>query len=226
MTDDGRPRRERAREQSEDSAPSWLLPQPTQTRNWLQRVGWARVGAFVTVLIGALGLLLTGIATYYGALVSRDQLEQAQEEAVHQVRSQASRIALWVEWHDSPHVDALHVMNRSPDPIYAVTVSFWVDSEDRYNHHQVVLTSMPPCSEITLRGDELRTPNGVKLPPGTLGTDARMQFADRGGVTWERRELGRLIQVNGNNNAYFPSGTTRVLAPTPTRASSCSDDGL
>jgi hypothetical protein len=223
MSDERRQPEEGEPQALRGSAPFWLLPQLPQRRNWWQRVDWPGTGGIITVLVGALGLLLTGIATYYGALVSHDQLDQSRSESDAQARSQASRVALWVEWNESDQHDSIHVLNRSADPVYAVVVTFSVGRGDQTDYHQAVWTSMPPCSEILLQGNDLRTPEGSKSPEGTLDLSAKLRLTDRNAVTWERQELGRLLRVEGGH-IDSPEDTTRVLARRPMRASSCSDE--
>ncbi|MFI2300155.1 hypothetical protein ACH5AL_15130 [Actinacidiphila glaucinigra] len=68
------------------------------------------------MIAGISTLLFTGIATYYGARVSADQLEQSREDAEQKTREQATRISFWSENRKDQHL--VHLVNRSPDPLF------------------------------------------------------------------------------------------------------------
>lgn len=117
---------------------------------WWRRIPWVHIGAVLGAMAAVGGLVLTGIATHYGAATARDQLDQSRKEAQEESRKQAERIWSWGQWHDalcvpsseeeegespadtpstSPceaknHID---VANRSADPVYDVWVRFAVD---------------------------------------------------------------------------------------------------
>ncbi|MET9461466.1 hypothetical protein ABZY05_41580 [Streptomyces canus] len=65
------------------------------------------------------GLIFSGIATYYGALVSADQLDQTREAARSAAREQANHISFWTEDEEGEAV-TFHVQNRSPDPVPSI----------------------------------------------------------------------------------------------------------
>ncbi|MFJ3667366.1 hypothetical protein ACIPSE_13010 [Streptomyces sp. NPDC090106] len=50
------------------------------------------MGAVLGALVGLVGLIFTGAATYYQAAVTNDQLDQSREDAKHSARSQAMRV--------------------------------------------------------------------------------------------------------------------------------------
>ncbi|MEV7001737.1 hypothetical protein AB0N62_29120 [Streptomyces sp. NPDC093982] len=94
---------------------------PGPSTSWL-RIDWAKASAVVAVVAAIAGLLLTGISTFYGALVAREQLGQAREDARIRAEDQASKVTFWVEDRDLKNGHLLHVMNRSPDAITRVHV--------------------------------------------------------------------------------------------------------
>lgn len=90
-------------------------------RSWWHRVDWTKAAAIVGIGLGIGTLAFTGVATYYQARVAADQLAQSREKAEEDAKSQAARVALWVEDGASPESE-VRVMNRSADPVMNVTV--------------------------------------------------------------------------------------------------------
>ncbi|WP_371621501.1 hypothetical protein OG245_00245 [Streptomyces sp. NBC_01116] len=64
-------------------------------------------------------LMFTGVATYYGAMVSRNQLEQSREDAESKRLDQASRVGTWVEYAPDGGI-RLHLANPTPDPVLSI----------------------------------------------------------------------------------------------------------
>jgi hypothetical protein len=166
----------------------------------------------------AVTLLFTGVATYFGALVSQDQLQQSREVTDQSAREKAERISYWA---DSPTGGAqrLHVMNRSPDPVGPAWVLFdwiaWknVDTPEMSVEYFVYLQSIAPCSELIFAQDVLRyrNPGKPKIVQPSLARTGRQDpkewkklprsaiasvevgeayFLDRSGVAWRRSREG------------------------------------
>ncbi|WP_430378181.1 hypothetical protein [Streptomyces sp. B1-3] len=165
-----------------------------------------------------MAVLLTVPGTVWAVLVAQDQLNQSDEAAVKEERAQASRVSAWTS--QDPHGKWLiHVMNRSPDPIAEVYVSFvYDDAMVSRVKWAVALQSLPPCSDMTISQGQLKF--DVKLPSGNTGwsrpedtlpklkghrwlsldrPNTRLQldraaFTDRNGVGWLRHQ-GRLFRL-------------------------------
>ncbi|MFF8618909.1 hypothetical protein [Streptomyces sp. NPDC015350] len=75
----------------------------------------------LTVIGGVGGLIFTGIATYYGARVSANQLQQSKEDSAKESRAQATTFSYWVEGRGEDWT--LHIQNRSADPIPSALVA-------------------------------------------------------------------------------------------------------
>ncbi len=120
------------------------------------------------VVAGIGTLMFTGVATYYGAMVSRDQLEQSREDAERKRLDQASRVGTWVESGPDGGIQ-LHLANPTPDPVLSVemVIEATVDDkdDDEYDGHDIedkvelrVYYSLrpfdlPPCSEMVFDPD-------------------------------------------------------------------------
>ncbi|MEV6758478.1 hypothetical protein [Streptomyces sp. NPDC051214] len=172
------------------------------------------------VIAGIGSLLFTAIATYYGAAVSQDQLEQSREDAARDSRDQASRVAAWAEL-DSKGDFAVHLRNRSQDPVESVRMHFWVHIESRqgYGHSTVVLFQQPmsvigPCTDLIVDEKSLlytKTFLGRthKLPDNAGVELKSVQFIDREGLRWVRASGSGLDQVKPGSR----EGWMRPTAP-------------
>ncbi|MGW3422611.1 hypothetical protein [Streptomyces phaeochromogenes] len=170
------------------------------------RVDWARLGTIVAIIAGIGTLLFTGVATYYGAEISKDQLRQSQEDAEQESRDQAMRISFWVE-----RDERIHVVNRSSDPVSAVFVTFDAWSSGRRLslgpknmgisrvHFLELYQYVPPCSEIVIAKEEMRfenrqTSKWEQLPDRrVLFYEMSVQFVDHDGRKWVR-SIDKLTQ--------------------------------
>lgn len=91
-------------------------------RTGWRRIPWVHVGT-VAGAVAAIGtVLFTGIATYYSAKIGSDQLDQSREDAERKARSQAEQVSFYVGGEGG--AEDLHIVNRSPDPIYSPGVFF------------------------------------------------------------------------------------------------------
>jgi hypothetical protein len=117
-------------------------------------------------VLGIGTLALTGIATYYQARVSADQLAQSREATEQGSKSQAARISSWVDSGDARSYE-INIMNRSPDPVTGVFVGMWLgkapvgdipgdDDIEEGAMYLLPLPSLRPCSVITVSAAGLR----------------------------------------------------------------------
>ncbi|WP_330355505.1 hypothetical protein [Streptomyces chartreusis] len=172
-------------------------------QRWWQKVPWISIGTVVTVIIGIGSLAFTGVATYYGAQVSKDQLEQSREESEREARSQATKVSFWFEGQGTKD-PVLHVLNRSPDPVTHPTVAFVADifatkdTPDTLALGNINLDVLPPCSLLTVRSQQLRTRamgESAKMPDTYLWlSQTYMIFVDRDGRSWGRID-GKLASM-------------------------------
>ncbi|MFD9885251.1 hypothetical protein ACFWZT_27740 [Streptomyces alboflavus] len=167
---------------------------PRQTsgqRTWI-RVDWVKVGVIVTIVASVGGLLVTGIGTYYGALVAADQLAESQESARTKDRDQAKRITFWVTPDHKGH-ERMHFANRSPDPVTDISVHFIINAEfeDEPESATPIISFkyLAPCSEIKIDRDDLKKwDKGRVIPYGDRTSMAPMAlvFTDANGKNWAR----------------------------------------
>ncbi|WP_369166478.1 hypothetical protein AB5J49_00685 [Streptomyces sp. R28] len=151
--------------------------------------------------MGIGSLLFTAVATYYGAMISRDQLEQSQDDTQQKFRDQAKRVAYWVDEmpNSMTYHPRLHLMNRSPDPLSYVRMDFAVLTRGENGHaievrYLAELPGLGPCSDVSYGIDMLRyglKGRLAKVSPSSLFLlDIRLDFTDRNGVMWQRDRFG------------------------------------
>ncbi|MFF3488224.1 hypothetical protein ACFYXC_33810 [Streptomyces sp. NPDC002701] len=130
-------------------------------------------------------------------MVSKDQLDQSQEDSQRDRRAQASRVNYWITNSEKKGDKSLHVLNRSLDPI-RMTIYFevLVVPPTEFIHAQVIAGSidMAPCTEWIYDVDALRysevsggAPNQRPKQGVTLNVRAAV-FLDRDGIRWVRRD--------------------------------------
>ncbi|MFC8361285.1 hypothetical protein ACFUIY_15620 [Streptomyces griseorubiginosus] len=171
------------------------------------------------MIASLLAVLVTVPGTVWAVLVAQSQLHEADEAAVKEERAQASRVSGWAS-QDAQGKWLFHVMNRSPDPIARVFLSFapLIPDAKVSPVWAVTLMSVPPCTDMTINQGQLRynlddplrrlrgdvftlpaatPPKGEKgwrhLDPGyRYWKLGDVGFTDRNGVDWVRKDSGRL----------------------------------
>ncbi|WP_327591751.1 hypothetical protein [Streptomyces chartreusis] len=159
------------------------IRQPSSRSRWWNGLPWAHCGAVVAAIAAIGGLIGTAIATYYGALVSRDQLEQSRKDAEWGIREQASRVTFWVEGDIAQ--DRILVMNRSPDPVLAVSIGLLMDGQP----YVLERVSLAPCSQAVYDAKTLDVVMGDYRGRNLGELEWAVEyigFTDRGGVSWKR----------------------------------------
>ncbi|GGJ69556.1 hypothetical protein GCM10010121_095350 [Streptomyces brasiliensis] len=110
----------------------------------------------LTVVASLLTVLLAVPGTVWAVLVAQDQLHQSQEAAAQEERAQASRVSTWTG-QDAHGKWLVHLMNRSPDPITKVYLTFdRVRPDVPWVGWGVRVESVPPCTDMTISQDQLR----------------------------------------------------------------------
>jgi hypothetical protein len=164
------------------------------------RVDWARLGTVVAVIAGVGTLLFSGVATYYQAVVSRDQLEQSRDEAARQKQDQASRVSYWDSLDGAfPTKLELHLMNRSPDPVPNVKIFLHAWSKPVDGNPKSVIVSLDdlnlaPCTEAVFTKGTLAYHEGNDLRQVELARWGVIAFEDRNAVGWIR--TGRRLYLS------------------------------
>ncbi|WP_329220305.1 hypothetical protein [Streptomyces microflavus] len=163
-------------------------------RTGWRRIPWVHVGT-VAGAVAAIGtVLFTGIATYYSAKIGSDQLDQSREDAERKARSQAEQVSFYVGGEGG--AEDLHIVNRSPDPIYSPGVFFRTQVFDPRGDGSAYLRyygaggegDLGPCSELVFKQSGIKAAHPseqrhlVQWRPEVLGVD----FIDRAGKRWYR----------------------------------------
>ncbi|MFI6494768.1 hypothetical protein [Streptomyces sp. NPDC050564] len=177
--------------------------QQRKSRRWWRRIPWKKWGTAAGVL-GAIGTLaFTGVATYYQASVSKDQLKQSKADTKRAIRNQGMHITYWTD-RGPDGSQNFHVMNSSPDPVINVIVSFAVaivpekpDSQPRKGESlpafmfEADLPGLAPCSALVFTAGMLtyrdaHGRNRVRPPDNWPLFGRGIQFTDSAGQTWLR----------------------------------------
>ncbi|MGA4960276.1 hypothetical protein [Streptomyces lavendulocolor] len=206
-----------------------------------------KIGVIVTIIASIASLITTGVATLFGAMVADDQLDQSRQVAEEKERAQAGLISYWVDLQHDGRA-RLHLMNRSPDPISNVHMTFAVPlpAEGNPDLEEVLfalsMPSVPPCSDMTFTtGDMTYTVDeplvkGKFIPllqnekVGKIFPKAweplppikafAADFNDRDGVRW-RRTRGLLSRDPGDLRAKRGRYVGFVQVVSPQNLPSC-----
>ncbi|MER7409368.1 hypothetical protein [Streptomyces cacaoi] len=180
--------------------------------NWSHTVTVTGTALAAVAAIG--GLWAQAVASYWTQETAEDQLSQSREESVRRLRDQASKVTYWggggsaFRWGGTGAVgssgdgsSALHVLNRSPDPVPRAAIGVEIRTKDPDDVERkrevwvISLTDIPPCTHIAYPETELvlgavyaeddrRTIAGEKGVWNPLS----MKFTDTRGREWTRTE--------------------------------------
>ncbi|MFE2991149.1 hypothetical protein [Streptomyces sp. NPDC059262] len=159
-------------------------------------IDWAKLGTVVAVVAGIGTLLFSGVATYYQALVSTDQLEQSREEIQRDKQDQASRVSFWEDLDGaSPERYELHLMNRSPDPVsnLEVILDIWIKTigkQPKEHYISIDDLNLAPCTEVVLTEGNLKYRMRGRWHPVERASWVLIGFIDRDGAEWLRTPKG------------------------------------
>ncbi|MFI7413176.1 hypothetical protein ACIBU0_31340 [Streptomyces sp. NPDC049627] len=165
------------------------------------------------------GLVFTGVATYYGAVVSRQQLDQVKEDRERESREQASRITMWADPYGRDG-GALHIANRSPDAATGASAVVVGKRPQAHTHELPVYViqglTLPPCSELVLQAADITTTRSGSRQY-SLADDGwfadLLLFTDASGQTW-RRTADQLMESPAYSvTADGPGGTLDRVFP-------------
>ncbi|GLX49026.1 hypothetical protein Shyhy01_19760 [Streptomyces hygroscopicus subsp. hygroscopicus] len=225
-------RHDRLRLARQRPRPDRIRRRSRASRGW-QRFPWATTATALGVIAAIVGLFFNGIATYYGAKVSADQLKQSREDSDRQARQQAGRITFWIE--DENEVGAtrnIHVVNRSPDAVSEMSLAFSVELFGKNYRKPFVLTldTLRPCAEAIYKPGDL----GVYLGSGGAAKTELsgtgwgpwyLEFLDSNGKAWMRSHVGLVeIPAVSKDVAGFLSPSPKY-PPQIKKVDNCSDGG-
>ncbi|MEU8773374.1 hypothetical protein [Streptomyces sp. NPDC048606] len=181
-------------------------------RRW-RGIDWGRFGTQFTLLLGAIGLLITGVSTFFGVEVSRDQLKQSEEKAERETTRQARLLGVWEDWGDPPGMQSIHLMNRSPDPVsqvrLIVTLSNPVESK-KVLSYALVLPSVPPCTKVIWIVEPVGFKGLERVPAATMDRSILTFLGDNG--SWWVKDLQGIRM--GLESAPEPDAPAVVSKPT------------
>ncbi|MFF8939147.1 hypothetical protein ACF08O_31390 [Streptomyces paradoxus] len=168
------------------------------------------------------------MATYYSAEVAQEQLEQSKEGDEEKERNQAARVTYWEEGSWLWGGKALHLLNRSSDPVSAVAVLIRIRFKDQVDqrYHLVKLDEhvLPPCSEVVHRTGEL----SVSIPDASGSKMAQVsetrwrvdnvEFTDRAGKRWSRTSTHLKLTSDVGSRVPIVTGVTIPMSPGAVKA--------
>lgn len=227
----------RARVRAEEPSPAW----------W-RRVPWIGIGTVLTAIGAVGGLIFTGIATYYGALISADQLQQSREDSGKESRAHAAAVSYWAEGREADWT--LHLQNRSPDPVPWARVAIIVSADTELSlkdphaasdivQYALVTTRLAPCTELIYSPKQLdkviyvRSSRPGRPEKTTVRKVLQLTaveyaiFSDRDGKVWKRTD--RALEPWSGDPAKAGTmtlwGGELIDEPQVQRAAACGDKG-
>ncbi|MEU6934443.1 hypothetical protein AB0A05_35565 [Streptomyces sp. NPDC046374] len=152
---------------------------------------WVEIGGVVGGLAAGIGLIFTGIVTYYGVRTSQQQLEQQEEEENKEISAQADKVDIRKEGFLLPFEDpAFVVENYSRQTIrnVLIPVAVLVDGKDKV--YLISAGTVPPCTTRSVSFAELRkaSPTAFKNLSAYSSSDA--YFTDSRGQRWKQTGSG------------------------------------
>ncbi|MFD7283556.1 hypothetical protein ACFV80_42845 [Streptomyces sp. NPDC059862] len=203
-------------------------PRPEPTAQSWRRIDWTKVGTIAAAIAGIGSLLFTGVATYYGARVSQDQLEQSRADTERASRAQAQRISYWEDRAQDSTLRAVHVMNRSPDPIADIFIRMTVGQGKgkRSAHVSLHRYNLAPCTVMTIQAESVlwrptRESTWSKLTDAEGPTlVSALEFWDRDGQMWHRDPATLNHEFDPDPGAGYAK---MAGVPPVQRATSCED---
>jgi hypothetical protein len=182
----------------------------------MRQVGWAHgitvTGTALAAVAAIGGLWAQAVTSYWTQQTAEDQLSQSKDESMRKVRDQASKVTYWggggsaFEWGGTGTLpssgegsSALHVLNRSPDPIPLANIAIHITQKDSPDTGVlstetwvVSLSNIPPCTHIEYPESALQLGFISDGSPSTLSdtigvwSPVSMHFVDTRGKEWNR----------------------------------------
>ncbi|MGW1272790.1 hypothetical protein [Streptomyces sp. NPDC002491] len=184
--------------------------------NWWRSVDWGKWGTITGIFVGATGLILTALATYYDARVASATLAQSKEDAEKEEKIQASLVNYWTD-----DKGLMHVVNRSADPVTEALIYVSVMQADLTPNYRdpkwkfwnqsglyaVIIGTIEPCSRMSISAKDITEGFAsdsapIEEPVNSSTSIGMVSFVDSGGVTWVRTG-GQIIKK--------PEGTDKIF---------------
>ncbi|MET7944133.1 hypothetical protein [Streptomyces sp. NPDC005302] len=176
-------------------------------------------------------LLFTGIATYYSAVIARQQLDQAREDSENDARSQAARITFWMEEGSMTEGRAVHLVNRSPDAVTDADILLGTTYKGGEYELRLPSSGIPPCTEAIFKSAEMSaliTSNAigeVDLADFTWWEADLLAFTDRAGQKWVRTATSLQAPEEARKNLLETKTDGLVLAAEPSNTAALKECG-
>ncbi|MEV5970501.1 hypothetical protein [Streptomyces sp. NPDC051921] len=148
---------------------------------------WIEVGGAIGGLAAGIGLIFTGIVTYYSVQTSQDQLDQKREDDDKEKAEQADAVDVHLDFDSDAARRWIVVDNYSRKTVREVLAEVSVTNEKDY----VVRTpSVPPCTTLTIDFNDLATEQpDFKEKTGNYGL-SKVYFRDASGQWWKMSYFG------------------------------------
>lgn len=162
----------------------------------------ARTAIAAAVLAG-LGLVASGVSTFYAARVAQAQVDQISQQLQTEERKDASKVALWFQNDkNTPSLIStkIHISNRSQETFYnaRLSIKVQIDEPNGDRYVEVSTFTFMPCTELTISLDKLKTapkdtwnkfPGGKMLDTALFISDFDIAFQDSNGLSWHKTPM-------------------------------------
>ncbi|WP_413754794.1 hypothetical protein [Streptomyces sp. MMBL 11-3] len=210
-------------------------------------------GTALAALAAIGGLWAQAVASYWSQETAKDQLSQSRDASEQELQRQAQLVSSWVEKGGGYGKRRVHILNRSRDPVSAVT--FYIHLYGRFPNVDVRPSytfddfgDLGPCTELVYEEADFRAwdlswgperepqrqlqkipePEGGSEYVESTHLDVRwFFFTDRSGLRWVRKN-SRLLPLSALDTAVDPSASSRWMLlgkPDVRTAKGCESSG-
>lgn len=166
-------------------------------------------GTTLAAIAAVGGLWAQAVASYWTQQTAKDQLSESRDDDVRRARDQASKVTYWggggsaFDWGGTgtqpaggTGTGALHVLNRSPDPIPAAEIALTIRRKTSSTTWVIPLSNIPPCTHLAYPQTKmflgLIHAAGEERPKvyegDNMWTPVAMHFTDTQGRQWRRTQ--------------------------------------
>ncbi|GAA1141884.1 hypothetical protein GCM10009577_77530 [Streptomyces javensis] len=192
-------------------------------------------GTFISAIAAAIGLLVSGVATWAAVEALNEQRADARQEDELRAREQASQVSVWLEDDGSPFDGVVAVANYSVYPIERWGLYFLIDSDpardrESWNGSPTSIgigKSIPPCTRALIDLTKFR--RGVDLNDSSLDPSRKINargivFMDAQGEEWHRGITDEFSEIEpGLRSGWVgDSAESRAISFESERLTGCS----